>query len=98
MANIAAAEQEQSVFAHLCWKLLDTHWQVWFSLLCGHYSFLLDPGLHKVLFVPSKSLFPQSCVISASSVVGLMVTSSKRAYATPRSATLKAPAPVTGHC
>ena len=24
----------------------------------GHCSFLLDPGTHKVLFVPSKSLFP----------------------------------------
>ena len=31
------------------------------SLLWGHWSFLLCPGAHKVLFVPSKSLFPQSC-------------------------------------
>ena len=37
------------------------HWQVWLSLLWGHGSFLLAPGAHKVLFVPSKSLFPQSC-------------------------------------
>ena len=28
----------------------------------GHCSFLLGPGAHKVLFVPSKSLFPQFCV------------------------------------
>ena len=28
----------------------------------GHCSFLLGPGVHKALFVPSKSLFPQSCV------------------------------------
>ena len=42
--------------------------------------------VHKVLFVPSQSLFPQSCVSSSSSMVGLMVTSSKRAYAIPRSA------------
>ena len=61
-------------------------WQVWFSLLWGHCSFLLGPGAHKLLFVPSKSLFPQSCVSSGSSVVELMVTSSKRAYAIPRSA------------
>ena len=27
----------------------------------GHYSFLLASGVHKVLFVPSTSLFPQSC-------------------------------------
>ena len=51
-------------------------------------SLLLSPGfgLHKVLFVPSKSLFIQSCVSSGSSMVGLMVTSSKGAYAMPRSA------------
>ena len=28
------------------------------SLLRSHCSFLLGPGVHKVLFVPSKSLFP----------------------------------------
>ena len=27
----------------------------------GHCSFLLGPGVHKVLFVLSKSLFPQAC-------------------------------------
>ena len=58
---------------------LDTHGQVWVSLLGGS-------GTHKVLFVPSKSLFPQSCVSSGGSVMGLMVTSSKRAYAILRSA------------
>ena len=31
-------------------------------------------------------------------LVGLIVTSSKRAYATPRSAAPRAPAPATGHC
>ena len=29
---------------------------------CGACSFLLSPGAHKVLIVPSKSLFPQSSV------------------------------------
>ena len=33
--------------------------------------------MHKVLFVPSKCLFPQLCVSSGSSVVGLLATSSK---------------------
>ena len=61
-------------------------------LMWGHCSFLLGPGVHRVLFVPSKSLFPQSCVISGSSMVGLMVTSSKRAYAKPRSVAPRAPA------
>ena len=59
----------------------------------GQCSFLLGPGAHKVLFVPSKRLFPQSCVSSAGSMVGLMVTSSKRAYAIPRPAAPRAPAP-----
>ena len=39
-------------------RLLDNHGQVWVSLLWGHCSCLLDPGAHKVLFVPSQSLFP----------------------------------------
>ena len=42
----------------LCWRLPSTHTKVWLILLCVHCSFLLDPGAHKVLFVPSKSLFP----------------------------------------
>ena len=33
--------------------------------LWGHFSFLLGPGAHKVSFVPSKTLFPQSCVSSS---------------------------------
>ena len=82
----------------LCQRLLDTHGQGWVSLFWGHCSFLLDPGTHKVLFLPSKSLFPQSCVSSGGSMVGLMATSSKRAYAIPRSTAPRAPAPAAGHC
>ena len=37
---------------------------LWVSLLWGPCSFLLGSDAHKVLFVPSKSLFPQSCVSS----------------------------------
>ena len=44
-----------------CQRLLNTHRQFWLSVLWGHCSFLLGPGVHKVLFVPSKNLFPQSC-------------------------------------
>ena len=82
----------------LCQRLLDTRGQVWGSFLLGHCSFVLGPGAHKVLFVPSKSLFPQLCVSSGSFIVGLMVTSSKKAYAIPRSAALRAPVSVAGHC
>ena len=46
---------------HLCWRLLDTHMQVWLSLLWGHCCFLLGPDVHEVSFVLSKSLFPLSC-------------------------------------
>ena len=56
--------QQAAAHLQLHWRLLDTHRKVWVSLLWGHCSFLLGPGVDKVLFVPSKSLFPQSCVSS----------------------------------
>ena len=65
------------------------------SVSCGvtaPFSWVL---VHKVLFVPSKSLFPQSCVNSG--MVGLMATSSKRAYAIPGSAAPKTPSPAEDH-
>ena len=73
--------------------LLETPTHSWacLSLLWGPCSFPLGPGAHKVPFVPSKSLFPQSCVSSGSSMVGLM------AYALPRSTAPRAPAPVAVH-
>ena len=85
--------QQATTDPRLHQRLLDTHGQVWVSLLWGHCSFLLGPGARKVLFVPSKSLFPLSCVSSGGSMVGLTVTSSKRAYAIPRSTAPRAPAP-----
>ena len=63
---------------HLLQRLRDTHGQVWVSLLWGHCSFLLGPGLKKVLFVPSKSPFHQSCVSTGDSMVGLLETSSNK--------------------
>ena len=83
---------------HLGQRLLDIYRQVWVSLLWGHCSFLLGSGAHKVLFVPSKSLFHQFFVSSGKSMVGLKVTSSKRVYAIPRFAVLRASAPAAGHC
>ena len=50
--------------SHASVRILDTHRQVWVSLLWGHCSFLLGPSVHKILFVSSKSLFSQSCVSS----------------------------------
>ena len=82
---------------HLRERLLDAYGQFWVSLLWGHCFFLLAPGAHKILFVPSKSLCPQPCVSYDGSMVGLMVTS-KRAYAIPRSPAPRAPAPAAVHC
>ena len=56
--------QQATVDPLLHQKLLDTHRHVWVSLLLGPCSFLLGSGAHRVLFVPSKSLFPQSYVSS----------------------------------
>ena len=70
--------QQATADPRLCQRLLGLHRQVWVGLLWGHCSFLLGPGAHKVLFVPAKSLFPQSCGSSGGSMVGLMATSSKR--------------------
>ena len=40
---------------------------------------------------PPRSLFPQSCVSFGGSIVGLMATSPKRAYAIPKSTAPRAP-------
>ena len=45
-----------TVDPRLHWRLLDTHGQVWLSLLWGHCSFLLGPVAHELLFVPPKSV------------------------------------------
>ena len=63
-------------------------------------SLLLSPmsWCAQVSFVPSKSLFPQSRVTSGGSVVGLMATSFKRAFSTPRSTAPRAPVPSAVQC
>ena len=90
--------QQTTTNPHLCQRLLDTHRQIWVRLLWGHCSFPLGSGAYKVLFVPSGSLFPHSCVSSGGSMVGLMATSSKRAYAILKSAALRDPASAAGQC
>ena len=71
--------QQATANPHLCQRHLDTDRHGSVSLLWGHCSFFLGADVQKDLFVPSKSLLPQSCVSSDGSVVGLMVTSSKTA-------------------
>ena len=41
-------------------KTLDTHRQVWPSLLWDNCSFLLSPGAHKDLLFPPRVCFPRS--------------------------------------
>ena len=83
---------------HLCCRLLYTNGQVWVSLLLG--SLLLSPGswCTQGFVCALQDSISQSCVSSGSSMVGLMATSPKRAYAIPRSAVPRAPAPAAVHC
>ena len=90
-----------------CSRPLPTHtsaWQSWTltgksgSVLVG--LLLLSPGSWSAQgFVCAlQESVSQSCGSSGSSVVGIILTSSKRAYAIPRSTAPKAPAPVAVHC
>ena len=81
--------------------LLATTGHSWASLgqsLVG--SLLLSPGswCTQGSVCALQEPVSQSCVSSGSSVVGLMTTSSKRAYAIPRSTAPRAHAPVAVHC
>ena len=65
--------------------------------LWGHCSFLLGPGAQGSVCALQESI-SQSCVSSGSSMVGLMATSSKRAYAISKSVAPGGPVPVAVHC
>ena len=97
LRSVPPALQQATTNPGLHWRLLDTHRQVWVSLLWGHCFFLLGPGAQGSVCALQESIF-QSYVSSGSSMVGLMVTSSKRAYAIPKSAAPRAPAPAAVHC
>ena len=53
----------QKVTADPClrWRLLDSQWQVWASLLWGHCSFLLHPGAHRSCLCSPSVYFPVLC-------------------------------------
>ena len=50
-----------TVDTHLHQGLLNIHGQVGISCLGSHCSFILGPGAHNVLFVPSKSVSAVLC-------------------------------------
>ena len=68
------------------------------SVSCGviaPFSWVL--GTQRFVCALQESI-SQSCISSGCSMVGLMVTSSERAYAISMSAAPRAPAPVAVHC
>ena len=54
----APAMQQATVNPHLHERLLDTHREVWLSLLLGHCSFLLAPGVQKAVCALEESVSP----------------------------------------
>ena len=95
--SVAPGLHKTTTDPRLCWRLLDPPGQVWVGLLWGRCSFLLGPGAHKVCLCLPRVCFPVLCKFWQL-YGGLMVTSSKRAYATPRSAAPRAHATATVHC
>ena len=89
--------QQATTDPRLHQRLLDTHGQVWISLLCGHCSFLLGPGAQGSICAIPESVSPVLCKLGRL-YVGLMATSSKMAYAIPMSTAPRAPAPGAVHC
>ena len=79
---LETSEHSQATLCHLLW---------------GHCFFLLGLGAQGPVCVLQVSI-SQSFVSSGRSMVGLMVTSSKRAHAIPKSAAPRAPVPVAVHC
>ena len=80
----------------LCQRPLDTRGQIWVSFLWGHCSFLLGPGRHKVVCTLQESVSPVLCKFWPL-YGGVNGTSSKRAYAIPRSTAPRALAPTAVH-
>ena len=97
LRSVPPTMQQTTTDPRLCCRLLDTHGQVWVSLFWSHCSFLLGPGAQGSVCALQESVFPVLCKFWWL-YGGLMVTSSKRAYAIPRSAALRNPIPVAVHC
>ena len=50
--------EQDTVNTCLCQRLLETHTEVWLSLLWGHCSFLLGPGVHMGVCALQESVSP----------------------------------------
>ena len=62
--SVSPTLQQTTADLCLCQRLLDTHRQVWVSLLWGHCSFLLGPGVQGFVCALQESV-SQSCVIKS---------------------------------
>ena len=82
--------QKATTKPQLYQRLADTHRQLCDSLLWCPCSFILGPGVHKVLLCLPRIYFPVRCKFWQL-YGGLMATSSKRVYAIPESAACRAP-------
>ena len=82
LPSVPPTVQEATGNPRFHWGLLGTDRQVCISLLWGHCSFLPGPGEQHSVCALQESI-SQSCVNSDMSMVGLMATASKRAYAIP---------------
>ena len=82
----------------LCRRLLDTPGQVLVILFVGSLLLSLGSRCTQASICALQESISQSCVSSGRSMVGLMATSSNRAYAIPKSASPRAPVPVAVHC
>ena len=59
--SVPPALQQATTDPHLHRRLLDTHRQVWVSLLWGHCSFLLGPGAQGSVCALPESISPVLC-------------------------------------
>ena len=57
LQSVPLTPRQATADPRLRWRLLDTHRQVWLSLLWGHCSFLLGPDAHKFLLCPARVCF-----------------------------------------
>ena len=89
--SVPPTPQQATADPRLHRRPLDPHGQVWVSLLWGHWSWCTQGYLCAL----QESASPVLCKFWGS-MVGLMVISSKRAYAIPKSAP-RAPDPVAIH-
>ena len=53
--------QQATTDPRFCCRFLDTHGQVWVSLLWGHCSFLLGPGAQGFVCALQESVSPVLC-------------------------------------